>query len=211
MSLTPDPESRPLEGRDNSTRDAVTAPPVLCVGVVTISDRASAGTYEDRSGPAICRELTTHIDAEFEIEQRLVVDERGLIAATIVDLVDRSGCHLVVTTGGTGPALRDVTPEATGDACDRVLPGFGELMRSVSLRVTPTAILSRQLAGLRGSALVLNLPGSPGSITDCLQAVLPAIPYCIELAGGPWFELTGGLLAHRPGRTPSPAARPELD
>lgn len=155
------------------------------IGIVTVSDRAAAGTYEDRGGPAIRAWLDEVLVGPWRAEARIVPDERAGIAAAITELVDEGGCGLVVTTGGTGPAPRDVTPEATEDACDRMMPGFGERMRGVSLRAVPTAILSRQTAGIRGGALVLNLPGQPGAIAECLDAVFAAVPYAIELAGGP--------------------------
>ena len=168
------------------------------IGIVTVSDRASAGVYEDKGGPAIHDYLTRHLTSPWEPVARMVADERELIATALRDLADVERCCLIVTTGGTGPALRDVTPEATGDVCEKMMPGFGELMRSVSLRVVPTAILSRQTAGIRGSALIVNLPGKPSAIGDCLDAVLPAIPYCIDLIGGPRLEVGGGMTAFRP-------------
>jgi len=168
------------------------------IGIVTVSDRASAGVYEDKGGPAIHDYFTRHLTSPWEPVARMVADERELIATALRDLADVERCCLIVTTGGTGPALRDVTPEATGDVCEKMMPGFGELMRSVSLRVVPTAILSRQTAGIRGSALIVNLPGKPSAIGDCLDAVLPAIPYCIDLIGGPRLEVGGGMTAFRP-------------
>ena len=170
----------------------------MTVGIITVSDRASAGVYEDKGGPAIHDYLTRHLTSPWEPVARMVADERELIATALRDLADVERCCLIVTTGGTGPALRDVTPEATGDVCEKMMPGFGELMRSVSLRVVPTAILSRQTAGIRGSALIVNLPGKPSAIGDCLDAVLPAIPYCIDLIGGPRLEVGGGMTAFRP-------------
>jgi molybdopterin adenylyltransferase len=167
-------------------------------GVVTVSDRASAGVYEDLGGPAITAFLADHVPTEHQVVYRLVSDEVDLIASAIRELADEHGCCLVVTTGGTGPAPRDVTPEATEQVCQRMLPGFGELMRTVSLQFVPTAILSRQTAGICGSALVINLPGKPSAIGDCLTAVLPAVPYCIDLIGGPRIDLGGGLTGFRP-------------
>jgi molybdopterin adenylyltransferase len=155
------------------------------IGVVTVSDRASSGVYQDLSGPAIRDSLEAYLASPWEECYRLIPDEQPLIEATLKALVDDLGCCLVLTTGGTGPSPRDVTPEATRAVCDRILDGFGERMRAVSLQYVPTAILSRQLAGLRGSALIVNLPGKPRSIRECLDAVFPAIPYCLELAGGP--------------------------
>lgn len=168
------------------------------IGIVTVSDRATAGVYEDKGGPAIHEYLTRHLTSPWEPVARMVADERELIATALRELADVEKCCLIVTTGGTGPALRDVTPEATGDVCEKMMPGFGELMRSVSLNVVPTAILSRQTAGIRGSALIVNLPGKPSAIADCLDAVLPAIPYCIDLIGGPRLEVGGGMTAFRP-------------
>ncbi|CAO3358616.1 molybdopterin adenylyltransferase [Azospirillum melinis] len=158
------------------------------IGIVTISDRASRGVYEDKGGPAINAELSRIISSPWVAEARVIPDELDLIASTLVELCDVAGCGLVVTTGGTGPAPRDVTPEATERVCDKMMPGFGELMRSVSLRVVPTAILSRQTAGIRGSSLIVNLPGKPSAIHDCLDAVFPAIPYCLDLIGAGRIE-----------------------
>lgn len=159
------------------------------IGVVTVSDRVNRGEYEDLSGPAVREYLVAHLQGEVEVLERVVADDQDEIAALLVELVDTEGCCLVVTTGGTGPAPRDVTPEATAQVCDRLLPGFGERMRAVSWEKVPSAILSRQMAGLRGSGLILNLPGSPGAIRECLEAVLPAIPHGIALAGGPRLAL----------------------
>lgn len=158
------------------------------IGVVTISDRASRGEYEDKGGPAIEAALARILASPWRPERRLVPDEQPLIEAALRDLADSVACPLIVTTGGTGPSPRDVTPEATMAVCERLLPGFGELMRAVSLRVVPTAILSRQLAGTRGRSLIVNLPGKPSAIDDCLDAVFPAIPYCIDLMDGPRLE-----------------------
>ncbi|PWC90236.1 molybdopterin adenylyltransferase [Azospirillum sp. TSO5] len=158
------------------------------IGIVTISDRASRGVYEDKGGPAIREELTRIVASPWVAEARVIPDELDLIAATLTELCDVAGCDLVVTTGGTGPAPRDVTPEATERVCDKMMPGFGELMRSVSLRVVPTAILSRQTAGIRGRSLIVNLPGKPSAIHDCLMAVFPAIPYCLDLIGAGRIE-----------------------
>ena len=158
------------------------------IGVVTVSDRASKGIYEDISGKAIIDYLKDVIITPFEIEYRVIPDERELIEKTLIELVDEKGCSLILTTGGTGPAPRDVTPEATEAVCEKILPGFGELMRQVSLKQVPTAILSRQTAGIRGSCLIVNLPGKPQSIKVCLDAVMPAIPYCIDLIGGAYID-----------------------
>lgn len=157
------------------------------IGVLTVSDRASKGIYEDLGGPAIASYLTEVLTSPFEIVSRLVPDEQALIERSLVALVDDDGCCLVVTTGGTGPAPRDVTPEATRAVGDKELPGFGELMRQTSLRFVPTAILSRQTAVIRKRCLILNLPGKPKSIRECLDSVMPAIPYCIDLIEGPFL------------------------
>ncbi len=172
----------------------------LCrFGVLTASDRASAGDYEDLSGPAIEQFLDEAVTSPLEVVRRLVSDEPTLIEAALVDLVDAEGCSMVVTTGGTGPAPRDVTPEATEAVCERMLPGFGEQMRAISLRHVPTAVLSRQTAGIRGSALILNLPGSPRSIREILDEVFAAVPYCIDLVGGPYITTDSAVVeAFRP-------------
>ncbi len=158
------------------------------IGIVTVSDRASRGVYEDRSGPAIITYLNEVLASDWSPIARVIADERGLIEQSLVELVDRDECCLVVTTGGTGPAVRDVTPEATESVCDKLMPGFGELMRAVSLTKVPTAILSRQIAGVRGKCLIINLPGQPKAIAECLDAVMPAVPYCIDLLEGPYLE-----------------------
>jgi molybdopterin adenylyltransferase len=158
------------------------------IGVLTLSDRASAGIYEDLSGPAIEAALGRMLATPWRPVRRLVPDEQPLIERALVELCDEEGCSLVVTTGGTGPAPRDVTPEATLAVADRTLPGFGELMRAVSLRHVPTAILSRQTAATRGRSLIVNLPGKPAAIAECLDAVFPAIPYCLDLLGGAYLE-----------------------
>ena len=158
------------------------------IGILTISDRASQGVYEDRGGPAIRDWFTRALTTPWEAVARVIPDEQALIEAALIELADQEGCCLIVTTGGTGPALRDVTPEATEAVCNKMLPGFGELMRTASLKFVPTAILSRQTAGVRGKALILNLPGKPSAIDDCLQAVFPAIPYCLDLIDSDWLE-----------------------
>ncbi len=158
------------------------------IGIVTVSDRASQGVYKDLGGPAIREQLEKILSTAWEAVARTIPDEQAVIEATLKQLCDGEGCCLVVTTGGTGPARRDVTPEATEAVCEKILDGFGEQMRAVSLKVVPTAILSRQLAGIRGTSLIINLPGKPASIADCLQAVFPAVPYCIDLIGGPYLE-----------------------
>jgi molybdopterin adenylyltransferase len=170
------------------------------IGIVTVSDRASAGIYEDKSGPAIEAFLRETLISPWQAVMRVIPDERKLIEETLVALADGERCCLVCTTGGTGPARRDVTPEATEAVCDRLMPGFGELMRQESLKHVPTAILSRQTAGLRGSTLIVNLPGKPASIRQGLAAVFPAIPYCIDLMDGPYLETDPAVLkAFRPG------------
>ncbi len=158
------------------------------IGVITASDRASQGIYEDISGVAIQDTMKAYLTSDFEIVYRCIPDEQEMLESTMKALCDDEGCCLVVTTGGTGPAPRDVTPEATENVCDKMLPGFGELMRQVSLQYVPTAILSRQSAGIRGKSLIINLPGKPKSIRECLDAVFPAVPYCIDLIGGPYLE-----------------------
>ena len=158
------------------------------IGVVTASDRASAGVYKDESGPAIEAYLTSVLTTPFRIERRIIPDGFESVRDTLIDLADNVGCDLVVTTGGTGPSPRDLTPEATLAACPRELPGFGELMRQVSLAQTPTAILSRQLAAHRGKCLVINLPGKPAAIELCLNAVMPAVGYCLDLIGAAWID-----------------------
>ncbi|GEK13567.1 molybdopterin adenylyltransferase [Aliivibrio fischeri] len=158
------------------------------IGIVTVSDRASVGIYEDISGPAIIETLNDYLTSEWEPVYVVIPDEQDVIEKTLIELADEKNCCLVVTTGGTGPAKRDVTPEATEAVCDRMMPGFGELMRAESLKFVPTAILSRQTAGLRKDSLIVNLPGKPKSIRECLDAVFPAIPYCIDLMEGPFLE-----------------------
>ena len=157
------------------------------IGILTASDRASAGEYEDLSGPAIESFLQDAVTSQWKVVRRLVADEKEDIENAIVDLIDNEGCSVVVTTGGTGPSPRDVTPEATEAVCDRMLPGFGEQMRAISMNYVPTAMLSRQTAGVRGSSLVINLPGSPRSIREILDSVFAAVPYCVDLIGGPYI------------------------
>jgi molybdopterin adenylyltransferase len=158
------------------------------IGIVTVSDRASRGEYEDKGGPAIHTWFARVLSSEWEAVPRVIPDEQALIEQTLIELADAEGCSLIVTTGGTGPALRDVTPEATEAVCEKLMPGFGELMRTASLKFVPTAILSRQTAGIRGKCLIFNLPGKPSAIDDCLNAVFPAVPYCIDLIEGAWLE-----------------------
>jgi molybdopterin adenylyltransferase len=161
---------------------------VTRIGFVTISDRASRGEYVDKGGPAMRDWFTRVLSNPWEAVSRVIPDEQALIEKTLIELCDVEGCSLVVTTGGTGPALRDVTPEATEAVCEKMMPGFGELMRAASLKFVPTAILSRQTAGVRGKSLIINLPGKPSAIDDCLNAVFPAVPYCIDLIEGEYFE-----------------------
>ena len=158
------------------------------IGILTISDRASKGIYEDLSGPAIQATLEDYLVTEFESVYSVIPDEQPLIEATLIEMADQHECCLIVTTGGTGPAPRDITPEATEAVCEKMMPGFGELMRATSLQFVPTAILSRQTAGIRGKSLIVNLPGKPKAIRECLDAVFPAIPYCIDLIEGPFLE-----------------------
>ncbi|PWC53913.1 molybdopterin adenylyltransferase [Azospirillum sp. TSO22-1] len=171
----------------------------LKIGIVTVSDRASRGIYEDKGGPAIHAELSAIVTSPWEPVARVIPDDLEGIVATLTELADAEGCDLIVTTGGTGPAPRDVTPEATERVCQKMMPGFGELMRTVSLTVVPTAILSRQTAGIRGTSLIVNLPGKPSAIHDCLMAVFPAIPYCLDLIGGAWIDTDAAVCkAFRP-------------
>ncbi|MFO7704842.1 MAG: molybdopterin adenylyltransferase [Halopseudomonas sp.] len=172
---------------------------VTRIGILTVSDRASAGVYQDLSGKAIIDTLSDYLSSAWEPVYQLVPDEARQIEQALERLVDEEDCCLVVTTGGTGPAERDITPEATEAVCDRIMPGFGELMRAESLKYVPTAILSRQTAGLRGSSLIINLPGKPRAIRQCLDAVFPAVPYCIDLIGGPYLECNQAVItAFRP-------------
>ena len=157
------------------------------IGIVTVSDRASRGEYIDRGGPAILEYLASVLTSPYEPVSRVIPDEQQLIELTLRELSVSEKCCLVITTGGTGPALRDVTPEATEAVCQKMMPGFGELMRKVSLEKVPTAILSRQTAGICGGSLIINLPGQPRAIQECLDAVFPAIPYCIDLLEGPYL------------------------
>ncbi len=169
------------------------------IGIVTVSDRASQGVYDDLGGPAIKACLAEILACPWEAVARLIPDERSIIQETLIELCDEEKCCLVVTTGGTGPAKRDVTPEATEAVCDKLLDGFGEQMRAVSLKIVPTAILSRQTAGIRGNSLIVNLPGKPKSIRECLEAVFPAIPYCLDLIGAAYLETNEAVIkAFRP-------------
>lgn len=169
------------------------------IGIVTVSDRASRGEYEDRGGPAIHEYLKDVLTSQWEPVARVIPDDQAGIESTLIDLCDHEGCCLVITTGGTGPARRDVTPEATEAVSEKLMPGFGELMRKVSLEKVPTAILSRQTAGIRGKSLIVNLPGQPKAIRECLDAVFPAIPYCVDLIEGPFLTTNEQrIVAFRP-------------
>ncbi|MGB0416930.1 MAG: molybdopterin adenylyltransferase [Coraliomargarita sp.] len=159
------------------------------LGVINVSDRASTGVYEDIPGKAAVALLKDWIITPFETAYAIVPDEQDQIESQLKQFADKEGCSLILTTGGTGPALRDVTPEATEAVCQKMMPGFGELMRATSLKYVPTAILSRQTAGIRGKSLIVNLPGKPKAIGECLEAVFPAIPYCIDLIEGPFIEV----------------------
>jgi molybdopterin adenylyltransferase len=173
---------------------------VAKIGIVTVSDRASRGQYEDRGGPAIAAYLAEVLSSPWEPVAVVIPDDRVIIEATLRHLA-QDGCSLIVTTGGTGPAPRDVTPEATEAVCEKMMPGFGELMRKVSLEKVPTAILSRQTAGILGRSLIVNLPGQPKAIGECLDAVFPAIPYCIDLIGGPRLQTNPErIVAFRPNK-----------
>ena len=160
----------------------------LSIGLVSISDRASSGVYVDQGLPGLTAWFDAALTTAYRVETRLIPDEQPVIERTLVELVDTAACDLVLTTGGTGPAPRDVTPEATLAVAHRVLPGFGEQMRQVSLRYVPTAILSRQVGVVRGRALILNLPGQPKAIKETLDGIFPAVPYCLDLIGGPYVE-----------------------
>lgn len=164
------------------------------IGVINVSDRASAGIYEDIPGKAVVSLLTAWLTCEWSPVYRVIPDEQDQLEAAMIEMADSENCCLIVTTGGTGPALRDVTPEATEAVCHKMLPGFGELMRQESLRYVPTAILSRQTAGIRNQTLILNLPGKPTAIEQCLSVVFPAIPYCIDLIGGPFLTTNSDVM-----------------
>jgi molybdopterin adenylyltransferase len=183
----------------------VTEAETLLIGLVSVSDRASAGVYEDKGIPGLTDWFNAALKTPWRMETRLIPDERALIERTLIELVD-AGCALVLTTGGTGPAPRDVTPEATLAVAERVLPGFGEQMRQVSLKYVPTAILSRQVGVVRGRALILNLPGQPKAIKETLDGIFPAVPYCIDLIGGPYIETNESVCkAFRPKSAQRPA------
>jgi molybdopterin adenylyltransferase len=174
-------------------------PQVIRIGIINVSDRASRGVYEDIPGKAIVATLTEYLRSPWEKEYAVVPDEQPEIERMFISMADEKKCCLIITSGGTGPALRDVTPEATEAVCNKMLPGLGELMRSKSLTYVPTAILSRQTAGIRNQTLIVNLPGKPKAIRQCLDAVFPAIPYCIDLLGGPYLECNEAVMkAFRP-------------
>ncbi len=161
---------------------------MIRIGIINVSDRASKGIYEDLPGKAIAATLDEFLKSPWEKEYAVIPDEQPIIEKTMIDMADEKGCCLIITSGGTGPALRDVTPEATEAVCQKMMPGFGERMRAESLKYVPTAILSRQTAGIRNTTLIVNLPGKPKSIRQCLEAVFPSIPYCLDLLGGPYLE-----------------------
>lgn len=184
-------------GRDGHVGDPVR------LGIVTVSDRASRGEYVDEGGPAILAFFQDAIKSPWTAIYRCVPDERDAVEAALIELADQEQCSVVVTTGGTGPAPRDITPEATEAVCDRMMPGFGEQMRAISLKYVPTAILSRQVGGLRGQSLIFNLPGRPKSIRETIDELWKAVPYCIDLMGGPYMDMDANVCdAFRP-----PAAR----
>jgi len=195
----------------------------LCIGLVSISDRASSGVYPDQGLPALEAWFTDALISPWRMVTRLIADEQALIEKTLIELCDTAGCHLVLTTGGTGPAIRDVTPEATLAVAHKIMPGFGEQMRQISLHFVPTALLSRQVGVIRGQSLILNLPGQPKSIKETLEGVkdaegnqrvpgiFAAVPYCLDLIGGPYVETDETVIkAFRPkSAIKPPTARPE--
>ena len=164
------------------------------IGIINVSDRASRGIYEDIPGKAIVETLTQYLKSPWEKVYAVIPDEQALIEKTLIEMADLHKCCLIITSGGTGPARRDVTPEATEVVCDKLMPGFGELMRAKSLTYVPTAILSRQTAGIRNQTLIVNLPGKPKAIRQCLDAIFPAIPYCIDLLEGPFIECNDDIM-----------------
>ncbi len=169
------------------------------LGIVTVSDRASSGTYQDEGGPAVLAFFEEALASPSMVHYRCIADDQALIEQTLIELSDDLGCHVIVTTGGTGPAARDVTPEATESVCEKVLPGFGEQMRAISLNFVPTAILSRQMGGIRGSCLLFNLPGRPKSIRETIDEIWKAVPYCVDLIGGPYIDTVDNICnAFRP-------------
>ena len=164
------------------------------IGIINVSDRASRGIYEDIPGKAIVETLTLYLRSKWEKVYAVIPDEQAIIEQTLINMADQEKCCLIITSGGTGPARRDVTPEATEAVCSKLMPGFGELMRAKSLTYVPTAILSRQTAGIRNQTLIVNLPGKPKAIRQCLDAVFPAIPYCIDLLEGPFIECNDDVM-----------------
>lgn len=175
---------------------------IIRIGIINVSDRASQGIYEDIPGKTIVETLQEYLTSPWQQEYAVIPDEQALIEKTLCEMADVKKCCLIVTSGGTGPAKRDVTPEATEAVCDKMLPGFGELMRAKSLTYVPTAILSRQTAGIRHQTLIVNLPGKPKAIRQCLDVVFPAIPYCIDLLDGPFIECNETIIkAFRPQNT----------
>ena len=171
-----------IEGRPDNVGE------MAKIGILVASDRASSNEYQDEGGPAILQFLIEATLSPLEVHYRCIPDKQSLIESTMIELADVVGCHVVVTTGGTGPADRDVTPEATENIVERLMPGFGEQMRAISLKYTPTAILSRQTAGIRGSCLLFNLPGRPKSIRETIDEIWKAVPYCVDLIGGPYLD-----------------------
>ncbi len=171
-----------IEGRPDNVGE------MAKIGILVASDRASSNEYQDEGGPAILQFLIEATLSPLEVHYRCIPDKQSLIESTMIELADIVGCHVVVTTGGTGPADRDVTPEATENVVERLMPGFGEQMRAISLKYTPTAILSRQTAGIRGSCLLFNLPGRPKSIRETIDEIWKAVPYCVDLIGGPYLD-----------------------
>ncbi|MEN0046648.1 MAG: molybdopterin adenylyltransferase [Bacteroidota bacterium] len=172
---------------------------MIKIGVINVSDRASKGIYEDIPGKAVVSTMNEYLLSEWEAEYAVIPDEQDQLEAKMIEMADEKACCLIVTTGGTGPAKRDLTPEATEAVCQKMMPGFGELMRQESLKYVPTAILSRQTAGIRNNTLIVNLPGKPKAIRECLDAVFPAIPYCIDLIEGPYLEVNEEVIkAFRP-------------
>lgn len=217
MSDAPTPDG--LRGNVNAGAPDLPPPEAVRIGLVSISDRASSGVYEDKGLPALQEWLTRVLHNPVTWVTRLIPDEQAGISQTLIDLVDTEACHLVLTTGGTGPAPRDVTPEATLAVADKVMPGFGEQMRQISLRFVPTAILSRQVAVIRKQALILNLPGQPKSIAETLEGlpratppcpgIFAAVPYCIDLIGGPYLETRDTVCAAFRPKTARRPTRPE--
>jgi molybdopterin adenylyltransferase len=167
---------------------------MIRIGIINVSDRASKGIYEDLPGKAIVQILSEYLLSPWEKEYAIIPDEQLLIEQTMIEMADQKNCCLIITCGGTGPSRRDVTPEATEAVCNKMMPGFGELMRMESLKYVPTAILSRQTAGIRNNTLIVNLPGKPKAIRQCLEVVFPAIPYCIELLEGPMLECNSEVI-----------------